>query len=559
MREREESLQPSNNSELDNGHELPKPNFTPDFAKWICGTELETESPKPFDLGLEDSESIIGCKTDEERAEIIRSNHEKMLRNNEKIVNFNDRVIELSEYDIADLESMLHDEGTSPLDKSIISCVGIIYAFDLPGGRSDSDIALYDNIKKITDGFYGFDMVIARQWLKHSSRFKILTRKEREKIPAGSIEDIASAALESFVMNPNYSLSRLDDYNDYLHGIMLDCTKRKVKEKDGAKVIEEEVDSEEFQARVIESMSWKLLDNESEDRVYSEDELAKLRAQSSDVLADYRSGHYFPTDCEDDDEWPSGGCVLVDNDHGKSYRSIYGGSPPDHMKKMKKRIRSNNDEVFRYSEELANAEMRQWAEKINLDEVERINNDSDLDYEKKISSITLYMQEALDVQNLDENGQSRPINVKWFRPKEPILIKAIRELFDIPIKNEDLPEDSCGAFYIHSERSIYYPISSKRRQKLSDWMICTVAHEMWHAKQHETADNEQQPDPALIVDNRKARMYSKNFLAYRSVSPLPYPLSLPGDAMYRAQIIEREAHALDRQIEESLRIRHMKK
>lgn len=89
--------------------------------------------------------------------------------------------------------------------------------------------------------------------------------------------------------------------------------------------------------------------------------------------------------------------------------------------RFKKKVRSNNDEVFRYNRELADAEMKQWAEMIDLGEVERINNDDDLGYEQKLSLITLYIQKALGVQNLDEDGQSCPIEIKWFRPQEMLV------------------------------------------------------------------------------------------------------------------------------------------
>lgn len=402
------SFRSSNNFEGNKGLEPPKPRFSHSVAQWIDGIDLETKQPKPFDLELEDFyteselKSIIEDKTKEERAKIIRKNHEALLRNNEKIDQFNDQVIELSELGKADLEAMYRDEGISDSDRSIISCVGIIRTAHENGPWSNDDSDLFENIREATQDFYGFNTIYARQMLEaNGSHFKILTKKEREKLLPGSIEDIASAALESFVMNPNYSNQRIVDYDDYLYGILLDCTKRKVKKKHGVDTIEEEVDSEEFQDRVIESMSWALVDEESKNKVYSREELDRLLERSGDMYADYASGHHFSNDFEELD-------ARVRVDGQNNTQSIYAFNYPDKedlfWDRFRKKVRSNNEEVFRYNTELANAEMKHWAEMIDLGEVERINNDDDLGYEQKLSLITLYIQKALGVQNLDEDG-----------------------------------------------------------------------------------------------------------------------------------------------------------
>lgn len=554
-----ELSQSSYDAEDDINSESLEPNFSHSFAQWIDGIDLETMQPKPFDLELEDFytqselDSIIDGKTKEECAEIIRNNHKVLLRNNEKIEQFDNHIIEMSELSKADLEALYHDEGISESDKSIISCIGILRASFESGLQSNDDYELFINVWKAIKDCYGFCVFFARETLeKENSNFRILTKKEREELPPGSIEEIASVALESFVMNPNYANQRITEYDDYLHGIMLDCTKRRVKKENEIDIIEEEVDSEEFQERVIESMSWALIDEESKNKEYSKEELGRILEQSADLHADWLSGHHFLNDLE-----------VCDNNvrvaGQDSPESIYAYNHPDRedsfWKRFKKRIQSNNDEVFRYSEELANAEMKQWAKKIDLDEIERINNNNELGYEQKLASITLYVQKALGVLNLDNNGQSCPIEVKWFRHRESKLKKAIKKLFGISTENEELPEENATveAFYSQSERSIYYQKLSKPNQKLSDWMIATVAHEMWHAKQYELKTTEQTRDFYIINGDLKTRMYYKNDLAYFALTAV-----MNGSKGYYAQIMEREAYALGKQIAEALKRRHNK-
>ncbi len=548
-----ESSQFGNNAEIDTGPELLEPYFSHDMAQWIDGIDLETMMPKPFDLELEDFytqselDSVLNGKTEEERAEIIRNNHNILLRNNEKIKQLDDHIVELSELSKTELETLYHDESISDSDKSIISCVGIIRTAYEDGLGSLDDADLLRNVFKATQDIYGFNIIWTREILKNSdSHFRILTKKEREEVSPGSIEDIASAALESFVMNPNFSNDRILDYDNYLHGIMLDCTKRRVKKENGINLIEEEVDSEEFQERVIESMSWALIDDESKNKEYSREEFERLIEQSADLFANYKSGHHYRNDFEEYD----GNVRLAGQDNPEN---IYGFNYPDRVDSFwncfEDKIRSNNDEVFKYNIELANTEMKQWAAKIDLDEIERINNDNELDYEQKLTSITLCVQRALGVLNLDDDGRSHPIVVKWFRPQEPELKKFIRKLFNIPIENEELPEECGSAFYRYSERSIYFQKESKPEQKLSDWVISTVAHEMWHAKQHELEDIEQ-GDAYLVNGNLKARMYYKNDLAYSDYAK--------DNGGYYSQIMEREAYALEGHIAEALTKRRKK-
>ena len=123
-------------------------------------------------------------------------------------------------------------------------------------------------------------------------------------------------------------------------------------------------------------------------------------------------------------------------------------------------------------------------------------------------------------------------------------------IWDEPEKNADLPEKYAGAFYRHSERSIYYlKPKNALKTKLSNWDISTIAHEMWHAKQHELMTVE--PGRKISTNDLKVRMYEKNNSAYVS--------SLRGGKNgYYMQIIEREAFAIEQELKPRL-IRHSHK
>ncbi len=536
---------------------VPTLEVSDEIKPWLNGIDLDTKYPKPFQLDLQDFynqeelDSIVADKTKTEAEEIFRNNHEAIINNNEKIDQFDKHVLQISELNHTELEALYNDEQTSDSDKSIISCIEIIRSAYKKDAHSDDELDLLYNIKNATESLYSFGVVESQAKLERvGSHFHILTEKERETVEPGSLEDLASVALESFVRNPNYNNSRITDYDNYLHGIQLDCTKRKVVKENGTETIKEEVDLEEFQERIIESMSWALLDEESIKSVYSEEQFSDLQKRSADLYADYVSGHHFRTDAEELD-----GKVEVSGQWNK--KNIYGfndeDKTPAFYKRFEERIRKNNNEVFKYNNELARAEMKPWADKIDLDAVEQLNNNKELSCERKYEMITALIQANLEVQNQDENGQEHPIDVKWFRYKESKATKYIKKLFNIPTKNEELPEKYAGAFYANSEKSIYYIKPSQSKKKLTSSDIGTIAHEMWHAKQYEIRQDKFAWE--ISTEDPKARMYMKNSLGYDDLKQTAFK---SGNKGYYMQIMEREAYAIGNFISSRLRRRQQK-
>lgn len=512
----------------------------------------ESAIPYPFDINLQDFydqaelKSVTAGKSAEEVATITEANHQALLHNNEEIAKFSDHVLQLSELDPAELDSLYYDEQTSDSDKSIIFCINTIRSAYQQGFYSEDEERLFYDIKDATESIYGFEVVEAREVLQNkNSQFKLLTEKERESVATGSLEDIASAALEAFVMNPNYHVSRIADYDEYLGGIKLDCTKRSVAKENGNETIHEEIDLEEFQDRVIESMSWAVLDIESVNQEYTESELAELQDRASVMYADHLTGHHYRTD----DEHFNGVVKVSGSDNPASiYNFNYEDKNEAFWKVFNKRVKSNNDETFKYSRELARADMKPWADKIDIAKIEDINNNEELTCERKFEIITAYVQEALEVRNLDENEQSQPIKVNWFRFQDSKTVKFIKKIFNIPTKNEELPEKYAGGYYDNSEKAIYYLKPSADKKKLSAFNVDTIVHEMWHAKQYELAAQNSSEHIASTYDP-KARMYNKNISSYNGLKRTLLP---SGNDSYYMQILEREAYAIGNEIQSRL-------
>lgn len=526
------------------------------LKKWSEGIDLNAKSPKPFDINLLDFldqnelQVAMSGQTPSEVENLLRANHETLLHNNAEIDRLDERILQISELAPSELEELYKNPETSDSDKSIIFC---IEALRLSKEESDflakNEPELASNINHAIASVYGFDVVKTQKLLQdNGAHFRILTKREREATEPGSLEDITSAALESFVMNPNYDISRALDYDEYLHGIMLDCTKKKVGQ-DGT--IAEMLDLEEFQERIIESMSWAVLDINSSQKKYTSSEFANLQKRASKMYADYTTGHHFRTDAEEkkgynkiailDQSEP--GNIYAFNDKDKD-------KVTDFWKDFERRVQHNNDEAFRYNIDVARVEMKPWAEKIDLDRVSAVNEDAGLTYEDKLKKITAYIQEVFGVLNLDDNGQSQPVGVKWFRLKELSVVKSIRRLLRMPEKNADLPERYAGAYYSDSEKSIYYlKPKNALKTKLSNWDISTIAHEMWHAKQYELMTVK--PGRKISTNDPKVRMYEKNSSAYAS-------LQRGGIIGYYMQIIEREAFAIEQELEPRL-IKHSRK
>ena len=176
-----ESISASGNDEP----ELALYNTNSEMVKWLKGMDPATKQPKPFDLDLTDNvytqselNSIIEGKSKEEAEEIIRNNHEALIRNNEIIEQFNERILDYSEMGRPELESLYNDGNLSESDKSIISCIGIIRSAYEEGYWSDEEKEvrcffndekeLFDNVLAATEGIYGFDVVVAQEKLKKS-------------------------------------------------------------------------------------------------------------------------------------------------------------------------------------------------------------------------------------------------------------------------------------------------------------------------------------------------------------------------------------------------------
>ncbi|MBQ1373282.1 hypothetical protein IIY66_00545 [Candidatus Saccharibacteria bacterium] len=527
-----------------------------ELGKWSEGIDLKTKAPKPFDIDLreyyDESElpAVTFDRTPSEIEEILKTNDEALRHNNAEIDRLNERIIQVSELDADELRELYNDPGTSDSDKSIIACIETLR---LPWEESESlkknEPRLVANIGSAVNNLYGFDIVEARKIIQNNgSNFRILTRKEREEIEPGSLDDIASAALESFVSNPNYDVSRILDYDEYIHGIMLDCYKRKV-DKNGAVV--ETLDLEEFQERVIESMSWAVLDESSAKKDYTGAEFADLQKRAAAMYADYTTGHHFVTDAELGDRKV---VVLGQNEYKSIYKVNNKEEREEFWRDFERRVQRNNEEVFKYDMDVARAEMKPWVDKVDLDIVDDINNDKALTYEDKLKKTTAYMQRVFEVDNFDDKGQRQPIDVKWFRLKRTNLEKAIRKILGIHEKDVDLVERYAGAYYDPSEKSIYSLKPRASKGKLSDYDIGTVAHEMWHAKQFEIAGTKfcQRVSEYKL----KKRMYQKNISAYVGLER-----KLWGDNRnsYKMQIMEREAFAVKQGLLRRLERHHNKK
>ncbi len=546
-----ESLSDRNYSVWTDGIEQTRIAIPDKLKEWSEGIDLNAKSPKPFDINLLDFlnqnelQVAMSRQTPSEVENLLRTNHETLLHNNAEIDRLNERILQISELAPSKLEELYKNPETSDSDKSIIFC---IEALRLSKEESDSlaknEPELASNINHAVASVYGFDVVKTQKLLQdNGAHFRILTKRELETTEPGSLEDITSAALESFVMNPNYDISRALDYDEYLHGIMLDCTKKKVG-KDGT--IAEMLDLEEFQERIIESMSWAVLDINSSQKKYTSSEFANLQKRASKMYADYTTGHHFRTDAEEEKGYDKI-AILDQNEPGNIYAFNYKDKVADFWKDFKRRVQHNNDEAFRYNIDVARVEMKPWAEKIDLDRVSAINEDAGLTYEDKLKKITAYIQEVFEVLNLDDNGRSQPIGVKWFRYKELSVVKSIRRLLSIPEKNADLPERDSGAYYRYSEKSIYYlKPKNALKTKLSNWDISTIAHEMWHAKQHELMTVK--PGGKVSTNDPKVRMYEKNRSAHVS-------LQRGSKIGYSMQIIEREAFAIEQELKPRL-IKH---
>lgn len=529
------------------------------LEKWRDGLDLEKGEPKPFALNLQDFHTkqemaeLTAGKTAEEAAEMIQQNNEIVMQNNMAINDFNEHILDIANLTPQEVEELYQDGQTSNSDKSIIACIEAIrstYAYWPPAESN-----LRQNIARIASAFDGLRIVDAQERLKHhNAYFKILTKREREAKGEGSLEDIASAALESFAINPNYQIWHIAKYEQYLRGIAIDCLKRRVVSEAGADKIESEIDLQEFQERVMESQSWAVLDQTSRSQEYTDAEYDDLQIRNAERQADALTGHHFDTAAERNMEDVK---IAGRNERKNIYEYADEQTEYAVWDVFKKRVRQNNREAFAYSRELAIVEMKPWADKVNLDRVEEINQDQRLNYEEKCVKIAACIQEAFDIHNLDEDGQSQPITVAFRDVQLPKIIESVFKTLKISQPDDSEPDDALpevewylAGYYLDYERAIVMPRPKNPKKKLTISDIDTLAHEMWHAKQHDmTRDDTAGENIALTDEEMKRRLYSKNNLAYR----------LDGIVGYSMQVMEREASVIGNTIGLRVLRRNMKR
>lgn len=554
--EQTEVLQNESASEV---QEVQEYHLVGELADWEDGFDLQTHLPKQIEADLvnfktepELIEALTG-KTDAEKDAIIRANFEAMRHNNEELDKLNDRIMLFAGMTPEERRSIFEDEETSDSDKSILAVIKV-----LDGTVNEVNTAYQQNpepvdaILGLADNIYGFAAVRARSWLReYGGRFTILTPQELETVEPGSVEDIASAALESFLQSNNFSDNRIVDFDSYLQGILIDCTRRTVAiDKDGNKYIKEEVDLEEFQDCVTESLSWAYLTEDDAFEKFSDTEYRKLQKRVAKGYADFQTGHHYRTDYEE-----YNGTVYVQG--AQENQSIYGASEEDEevfWKHFSERVHRQNQETFKYDQEVARYEMQEWADKLDLERIEQINDDEDLSYQEKAIRIAAYVQEVFGVKNPDDENEQRSIEVKWFRKKRGTIMKGIDKLFKKEVPHADLPESGFLGFYKDSERSINLLLPDDMPDKMLANSIETIVHELWHAKQHEDARNGRVNEYVISRKDRRARWYGKNSMAYYSAKDDPIGNFLTYDNYY-GQMLEIEAHSLGKEIRRRLRSR----
>lgn len=522
------------------------------IEKWRDGIDLEAKAPKTFDVSLKDFYTrqemleLTAGKTAEETAEMTSKNNEAIMQNNAAIDQFNKHILDVAEMTPEAVEELYRNPQTSSSDKSVIACIEAIKVArgseTNPFYYAPDEIRLWWNVEHAIEAFDGLKVVDAQERLKQDDAyFKILTKQERETVSEGSLEDIASAALETFAISPGYGPELITEYERYLRDIALDCTRRHVVKEDGADKIVSGVDLEEFQDRVMDSQSWAVFEQEEKSKKYTDAEFRDLQKRVAIEDADTKTGRHFENDIERRTYR-----VEMINGEEKSVWDFKNDKARDKFwDTYYKRVRQNSRETFIYERKLATAEMRPWADKIDLDQVEEINQNNLLSYEEKCAKIAAHIQEAFEVRNPGEDGESRPINVAWFRRKDSRLLEAARKLLKIPKTDDDLPEAewSCAGYY--SRKRVFLPKPKPSKKRLTNSEIGTIAHEMWHAKQHDMIEDKTNAG-TMSVDDLKRRIYAKNDLAYCSPGS---DLSLFGYTGYEMQAMEREAFAIGDEVD----------
>ncbi|MBR6505670.1 hypothetical protein IKT18_02445 [Candidatus Saccharibacteria bacterium] len=529
--------------------EAPKASI---FEKWSRGLEhIKKAHDNPFEVDLQeflDEKELRAATADKspaEVAEIEAKNLEALQHNNEEFSKLDEKIIDISELPQEERDALYQAEDTPDSVRAIIACIDIINMPDTE--MTDDDRTKLHHVMALEMAHYGLKIVSARKQLAESgAHFKILTKKEREAVEPGSLEDIASAALESFVMNPNYGPERIVEYDDYLNRIKLDCTKRRIVKEKGVRKVEGEVDLEEFQERATESMSEYLLDANSlsEEKLFTQSEFAAIQGRVAEFEAKKKSGHHFETNAERD-----GNRVQVINEKERRIeRKGLNRRAEGFREEVAKRIQSANRAIFKYNKKIAKIEVKPWAEKIDLSHIEEINKDENLPYEEKCKRIVSYLQEVFDIHNKKRDGSSEPIGLKWFKYRKEGEESTSNEIKDEDGEDDGLPvkDRKTLGYYKDSEKSIFLPKQDETVRTLHPDTIGTIIHEMWHAKQYDLVQNAQQT--RIPQDELKAHYYTMNKEAYITSGKTKKDWK-----KYYQQIMEIEAFTIDNIFTEHLK------
>lgn len=447
------------------------------YEKFRDGFEYVFNAANPYNLDIQEVENldeVLDALGDTSRIEgnpSLKKDYEAFLHNNAEIERLDNRIIELSELSEQEREALYNNEETSDIDKAIIAEIA---GLEIKGKSEAFDVGsagmLYHlPVTRANDKWlplYGFAQVEARAYLNNSdSHFKILTKKEIEEVGSNSIEDIASAALESFIgtvgLNENNLLdtNELAAYDEYLYKVLLESTERRVQKGQ----IVNEVNEYEFRDRVTNSVyvgDWHSKTPEESDEVKQE------KATNNEIRA--RSGLLYPM--------------------GSLRYRLNAEIQRAGDKSIAKRVRNNYEKIFKHSEKMAKAEVEPWVDKIDVDKLWELNDDDTLSYEEKVEKMARLIQSAFEIESF-EGADDPPISINWFRyerDEEPY--KKLHpsddyendEYLQLPIGNKRY-----GGWFTGSTQSVYLPKKWHGETKVGLWDLNKIAHELWHARQYQ--------------------------------------------------------------------------
>ncbi len=514
--------------------------LSPGLKKYENGLDVVHLDLKPFDIKLRDFysqdelDAILADKNEEEVQKIIDQNREDMIYNTGVLDEFDEHIFQIAELTPEEKDALYNNKETGDSDKSILACLNAIDQYDNNKSYDMATDTYFENIFQTAQEINGFRILLAKKLLDDSdSHFKILSRKELEKVEPGSLEDIASGALESFAINRDFNLMfRIGEYDEYLYNMALDSMDRRVGLEKGKVGVKTSIDLSDFQDHIIESMNDDFILNSDSADEYSEEEFAAMQARVPKMLARNDSGYHFQSDQEKriiGQEGREESIYWYQNDVSDEKDKAY-------QKDYDKNLRRLNKAVFEYNETIARVEMSDWAKKIDYAEIDRINKE-DTPYEEKYEKVVGVLQKNFGIINPDRNGNSNPIKVKWFHyPKNSYKMQKGAPEIVFPENEEE--RDDYGGYYCGQERAVYFGrqyIPGERRALLSR-DIGLITHEMWHAKQSDMMENNE--GHGLTAESAKIRMYFKNDMAYI------YPEE--SVKRYWIQIREKEAYMIEK-------------